>query len=464
MADLRLDSSVDGWGSIETQQQATPVVASLAAPALSEPRLRIGVLAACPFPANHGTPGSIRELAEAVAERGHDVHVVAYHMGQEIPLHLVKLHRIPRWTRESGVVVGPTSRRPFYDLLMVFKTLAVIRREKLDLLHAHGYEAALVARICKMLTGIPVVYSGHNTMSDELHTYKFIRPQALANGLARLLDTLVPRVGDRCIPHSENIAAFFREKKLDDRMEPVISFGIDVAAVCEGDGARVRNQYGLNGSPVVLYTGVMDAFQRLDILFEAMKHVLWALPDARLLLVTTIKQESHLQTVRQQIRTTGIDHAVVITETQELAHLPDFLQACDVAVVPRPAAPGFPIKLLNYMSAARACVMFASSASRIEDRKQAVLVEPDTGIAFGQAIVEVLKDDQLRSDLGREAYRFVCQHHDRRVVAEKLVDVYLRTLERRGRTSRLVDRPAAVPRPIHSGGGIGKVHRQPAVA
>src|SRR6187200_2911342 len=162
MAELRLDSSVDFWGNVETEQQASPVVASLAATSLVEPHLRVGVLAACPFPANHGTPGSIRELAEAVAERGHDVHVVTYHMGQEIPLHLVELHRIPKWTSESGVVVGPTSRRPFYDLLMVFKALAVIRREKLDLLHAHGYEAALVARICKTLTGIPVVYSGHN--------------------------------------------------------------------------------------------------------------------------------------------------------------------------------------------------------------------------------------------------------------------------------------------------------------
>ena len=60
----------------------------------AEPKLRICTLAACPFPANHGTPGSIRELSEAVAERGHDVHVVTYHMGQDIPLKRLNLHRI----------------------------------------------------------------------------------------------------------------------------------------------------------------------------------------------------------------------------------------------------------------------------------------------------------------------------------------------------------------------------------
>src|SRR5256885_10579132 len=65
-----------------------------------EPKLKICVLAACPFPANHGTPGSIRELVEATAERGHDVHVVTYHIGEKLPLRGARLHRIPDWTGE----------------------------------------------------------------------------------------------------------------------------------------------------------------------------------------------------------------------------------------------------------------------------------------------------------------------------------------------------------------------------
>ena len=116
-----------------------------------EPKLKICVLAACPFPANHGTPGSIRELVEATAERGHDVHVVTYHIGEELPLRGAHLHRIPDWTGERQVIVGPTKLRPLYDLQMVFKAIRVIRRYKLDLIHAHGYESALVAA-CSSIT------------------------------------------------------------------------------------------------------------------------------------------------------------------------------------------------------------------------------------------------------------------------------------------------------------------------
>jgi hypothetical protein len=162
-----------------------------------EPRLRICMLAPTPFPANQGTPGSIREMAEAVVERGHEVHIVTYHLGQDIPVKGPHVHRIAGWLRETGIFVGPTWRRPLYDLQMVFKTLQVIRQHPPDLLHAHAYEAALIAWLCRLATGLPIVYSGHNTMVDELPTFNFIRPQWLARALGRCLDAVVPRIGDR---------------------------------------------------------------------------------------------------------------------------------------------------------------------------------------------------------------------------------------------------------------------------
>src|SRR5947208_3318527 len=60
-------------------------------------KLKICMLAACPFPANHGTPGSIREMAEAITELGHEVHIVTYHFGEDIPVRGPRVHRIAPW-------------------------------------------------------------------------------------------------------------------------------------------------------------------------------------------------------------------------------------------------------------------------------------------------------------------------------------------------------------------------------
>ncbi len=413
------------------------------------PALKVCMLAACPFPANHGTPGSIRELAEAVAGQGHEVHVVTYHFGEDIPVKGPRVHRIPAWTGESAVVVGPTSRRPLYDLQMVFKTLEVLREHRCDLMHAHGYEAALVAGLCRLAAGVPFVYSGHNTMADELPSYRFIRPQWLARALARFLDVLVPRLGDRCLPHSANMERFFRGMGLAARTEPAVPFGINIEELAGGDGASVRRRYGLGSDPVVLYAGVLDEFQRLDLLLEAIRPVKQQAPAAKLLVVVTIPHEGHLARLRARAAELGVADRLVLTEPQPLAAVPDFLAACDVAVVPRPQAPGFPIKLLNYMAAGRPSVLFASSASTgMVHGDNVYLAAPDTGAALGEALLAVLGDAPLRQRLGRGGLRFVRENHDRARVAGQVCEVYCRTLAGAGRLVSRSRRVAAEPAPL----------------
>ena len=191
-------------------------------------RYRVCMLAACPFPANHGTPGSIREMAESLAKLEHEVHIVTYHFGEAIDVDGPSLHRISPLTRESKVVVGPTIRRPLYDLQLVFKAIEITRRYGVDVVHAHGYEAALAAWLCRLVTGVPFVYSAHNTMSDELPSYDFIRPAFVAKGFAKLLDWFVPRLAARCLPHSENIKDFLVEGGLAGRTDDVVNFGIEI--------------------------------------------------------------------------------------------------------------------------------------------------------------------------------------------------------------------------------------------
>jgi glycosyltransferase involved in cell wall biosynthesis len=402
------------------------------------------MLAACPFPANHGTPGSIREMAESLSDLGHDVHIVTYHFGEEIPVKGPLVHRIRALTGESAVVVGPTARRPLYDLQMVFKTLQVIHRYRPDVLHAHGYEAALAAWLCRLATGVPIVYSGHNTMADELPTYRFIRPPWLARALARLLDATVPRTGDRCLPHSSNIETFFRKMGLHGRTEPIVNFGIDVDQMMHGDGDSVRLHYRLGQRPLIVYSGVLDEFQRLDLLLEALAHVLPQQPRAQLLVVRTIPQAKHLVSLRRHAERLGVADHVLVTEPQPLDAVRDFLAAADVAVVPRPGAPGFPIKLLNYMAAQKPCVLFASSASRgLRDRHNALLARPDTGAALGEALWTVLADRELAQRLAGNGHRLVREKHDRRTIATEVCAVYRRALASRERAA-----PEERPQPL----------------
>ena len=409
------------------------------------PELRICMLATCPFPANHGTAGSIREMSEALVDQGHDVHIVTYHTSEDIPVRGPRIHRISPLLPEKKVTVGPTARRPIYDLQMVFKALSVLRRHKFDVIHAHGHEAAAIAWICRVLTGIPVVYSGHNTMADELPSYDFIRPRWMAGVLARILDSRIPRLAERCIPHSKNLDSALRAQGLGDRTEPVIEFGVDLLEAGNGDPAGVREDLGLGDEPVVLYAGVVDRFQRLDLLLEAMVTVLEREPRAKLLIAETIANDFQRDSLSAQARELGILDNVVFTRPDSLDAVRDVIAACDLAVVSRPNIPGLPIKLINYMAAGKPCVLFASSTPRLTHRREAMLAPEDTGESLGEAILELWEDPGLQSALVENAHDYILEHHDRRGMARSVTATYLRALEARGRLGTVVDRRRCRP-------------------
>jgi glycosyltransferase involved in cell wall biosynthesis len=288
-------------------------------------------------------------------------------------------------------------------------------------------------------------------MADELPSYNFFRPRWVARWLGRLLDRCVPRLADRRIPHSENMAEFFRQQGLLDHTEPVIPFGINLENVAQGDRARLRSAYGLGDEPVVLYAGVLNQFQRLDLLIDAMPEVVRQFPTAKLLLVTTIRAPELEGELRRRAADAGLGDRLIVTEPQSLRSVQELLAIADVTVTPRVDEPGFPIKLLNYMAARKASVAYASSARGLEHQRHAYLASPNTPEALGAAIAEVLGDGVLRERLEQQGYKYVSAHHDRRQIARRLVEVYLRTVLQSGaadgRAIVLGPLPACVPIP-----------------
>jgi glycosyltransferase involved in cell wall biosynthesis len=317
-------------------------------------------------------------------------------------------------------------------LLLVFKTLEVIGKHRPHLLHAHGYEAAIAAGLCRLITGLPVVYSGHQIMRDELASYGKM-PTWFAEPLARFLDCTVPRTAVRCLPHNTNLERFFFAQGLKNRTDPVVGFGIDLSTAVNADPQKLRQQYSLGNKPVIVYTGVMDEFQRLDLLLGAIPQVARELPDARLLIIQTIHNPAHVDNLRRLIAKLDISERVIVTEPQTLSGVRELLSVADVTVVPRPQASGSPIKLINYMAARKPCVLFASSASQgLVHLENAYFAKNDDSQSMAEAILALLKDEALRNRIAENGYRYVLEHHDRKATARQVCATYMRALEREG--------------------------------
>jgi glycosyltransferase involved in cell wall biosynthesis len=308
-------------------------------------------------------------------------------------------------------------------------------------MHAHGYEAALAAGCARPLVRRPVIYSAHNSMGNELASYGFFKSKRLAEALAWTLDRTVPRIGNRCIPHSVNLQEFLNARGLERRSEPVLNFGIDFENHPRGNRERLRRECGLGDEPIVMYSGVIDQFQRLDLLIRAMACVLKRLPRAKLLILANVPNAKHEAAIRDEAEHLDIGGSVILKAPSTMEKGLQLLSICDVAVVPRPQAPGFPIKLLNYMAAQRACVMYASSASALAHGEHVWLAGEDTCESLGAAITRVLRDASLRTRIALGGHYFVRDRHDRRAVAAQLSQAYCRLLKPTRRWKEIAARP-----------------------
>jgi len=386
--------------------------------------LRIAVVAACPFPLARGTPIRILRLAEALAGRGHEVHVATYHLGSGPVAPGVQLHRIREIRSYQKVTPGPTYRK----LLRVDPVLGRLVRQLLrdrpfDVIHAHHYEGLLVGAAARAGTRVPLVYDAHTLLMSELPYFPMGLPASAKSLLGRWMDRHLPRLAEHTVCVTDRI----RDKLVDDAgMDParlsVVTNGIEVDHF---DPAKMKAAATRNGKTLI-FTGNLAEYQGIDLMLKAFQHVVARNADARLLIAT----DSSFAPYESLARELGVRERLDLVASPAFEELPRLLASADVAINPRTNCDGVPVKLLNYMAAARPVVSFASSAPGVTHGRNGWLAESGNVEALGEGIITLLAESDRARALGRAAREYVVEHCSWPMAAERC-EVLYRELMRR---------------------------------
>jgi glycosyltransferase involved in cell wall biosynthesis len=387
-------------------------------------RYSIAMVAACPFPANYGTPGAIREMSETLASFGHDVHVVTYPFGEDLPVGAAKVWRTPYWRKARSLYTGPSLEKLLLDWFLLVQLCRVIRRQRISIIHAHNYEGLLIGYVAKIITRRRLLYNAVSLMSDELPSYGFLKPAFLARGLARLLDWLAVKLPDHFIAITKELHHFFLSKHISEDRIALIPCGVKPEMFDSPHPDKLRARYGIGRRPLVMYTGVNSPFQRLDYLIRAFQSVLQKEPTALLMVVSPLTHDSDLPSHQTLAQSLGISSNIIWVEGQTLVELPDYLAMASVAVIPRPNMPGHPIKLLNYMAAGKAIVCFSGAAKGVRHMHDAYVVDDHDVDGMSRGIVTLLRDRTLSRKLGAAARETVVRDFDWRVLCKAVELVY----------------------------------------
>ncbi len=379
-------------------------------------RLRIAMVAACPFPWPRGTPIRILRIAEALGRRGHDVHVVTYHFGDATPISGITIHRIAGPASYARAAPGPTAvKLALLDPRLARRLHALLASQPFDLIHAHHYEGLICALLARRRHGPPLIYDAHALLEGELPSYATVA-RGPYRWVGRVLDRRLPPRADHVITVSEELRqALAAGRRVRASRLSIVGNGV------EAEHFR-RDPVGFP-HPLVAFAGNLAPYQRIDLLLRAFALLIRDEPAARLRLLT----DSDFGPYRALARELGVLSQIEVRPVS-YAELPQALRAASVLANPRLESSGVPQKLLNYMASATPVVSFAGSAKMLRHEESGLIV-PDGDVAgFAQALLRLVRDGALAARLGERARELVTRHHSWEATAAGIEEVYGRVL------------------------------------
>jgi len=330
------------------------------------------MLAPTPYFADRGCHVRIYEEARIPKHLGHEVCLVTYHLGRDMPeIPTERIIAIP-WYRK--LTAGPSWHKPYLDLLLFFKALKTARNFRPDLIHAHLHEGAFIGIFLKKFLTIPLLFDCQGSLTGELIDHGFMRPGSWLAKIFAAVERFINRNVDAIITSSTSGAdALSTTWGVPAALVNPLTDGVNTVEFRPGDRVAAKHTLGLpSDRPVIVFLGLLNTFTgRVD-----------------------YRQASY------------------------------YLAAGDLAVSPKISLTEANGKLFNYMACGLPCLVFDTPVNREilgETGTYANFADP---VDFADRLTEMIADPLGLEHQGECARQKALQEHSWQARGEMLVQLY----------------------------------------
>lgn len=378
----------------------------------------LAVLGAFAFPYPQGSQIFMADQTRALWRAGARPVLFTYGRGAGRPPADLAVSSAPRWASPRAMRSGPQWGKPLADATLLARYVRDARRGFACAL-AHNAEAACIALLARPVTGLRVVYVAHTILREELSAYGPPRWRSLLDATGGRIDRFIARHADAVVTLCDEAAAQLAPHARGPTI--VLPPGHDPREAPKPEAlARVCARHGLREGGFILYSGNLDGYQDLELLAAAARRMPLSAPP----IVVATHDAPGAAALAADAR--GL-RVVAVRGFEEMRSL---IHAARILVLTRRRTGGFPVKLLNYMEAARPIVAFANVAVGLRDGESARLLEPG---ADDQALAEALQslhaDPAACARLGAGARQRLVTHHGWDAIARRTLD-FVTALER----------------------------------
>jgi len=293
--------------------------------------------------------------------------------------------------RTEGFTVEVVERRPGLDLKCAWRLAKLLRREQVDLIHAHQYTPFSYAVLARLLyRGPAILLTEHGRHQPDYPR----RKRMLANWLFLERRDRVIGVGEavrQALIHNEGIP---------DRRVSVIYNGIDLSPFPNRVNGHlsVRQEMGVAEDDfVILQVARLDYLKDHATAIRTLAQVLLRCPRARLVLVG---EGPELQTIQDLVRQHHVESSVRLLGLRK--DVPRLLPAADLFLLTS-ISEGIPLTVIEAMAAGLPVVAtrVGGLPEVVEEGNSGLLAPAGNDAALAEKIVQLAEDRQRRQEMGR---------------------------------------------------------------
>ncbi len=315
-----------------------------------------------------------------------------------------------KYFEDQGIRIKCLGRSKF-DLLTLFDVINIVKKEKINLIHAHGYGSDNFGRLVSRVCGVPIVVHTH----DNCIYYPWYQ------GIA---DRLLRQFTNKAIAVSNSVKeACVMKRKMDTSKISVMHNGIDLDKFTVPEENRIekeRNRLGIkSGFKVVGTVARLREEKGIRYLIESVPKVLEYFEETTFLIVGDGPLRQEFEKLSNQL---GVENKVIFAGFCQ--DIPAIQSLLDICVMPS-LTEGSPIALLEAMAMGKTIVGTKINGIKdiLKNNINGLLVPSKDSDLLADSIIYLLKHEEEAKKLGIEA-KAESQKYDMKKYISSLEKLY----------------------------------------
>jgi len=325
----------------------------------------------------------------------------------------------------------PLTRRitPFADLRCLWDLVRIMRREQFDVVHTHTPKAGLLGQLAARIAGVPVVVNTLHGFYFHDDTKPF--PRRFYIGMERVAakcsDTILSQ-------NREDMATAVAERIASPAQLRWLGNGIDIARfdrrrLTESSLDALRREIGIDSNaPVIGFVGRLVEEKGILDLLQAVRTVTEAIPHVQLLIVGPYDEEKPDALRPEVAERYGVAANCRFVGMRD--DMPELYALMDVLVLPsyREGFPRAPMEA-SAMGVPALVTDIRGCREAVVHGENGLLFPVGDSDALARALIELLRDEERRAEMGATGRRMAEDRFDEQKVFDRVVDEYERLLQ-----------------------------------